>query len=113
MEKHADVVFDNSPVLQLGPDADARGVRPVAWFDRKEPLRRGWAWGQQYLQGGVAAVEASMGKGKVFLFGPEITFRAQPHGTFKLLFNGILYGTARQVDGNTRETSRADSKVKN
>ena len=49
----------------------------------------------------------------MLLFGPEITFRAQPHGTFKFLFNGILYGTARQVDGNTRETSRADSKVKN
>jgi len=25
----------------------------------------------------------------VFAFGPEITFRAQPHGTFKFLFNGI------------------------
>jgi len=30
----------------------------------------------------------------VFLFGPEITFRAQPHGTFKLLFNSIYYGTS-------------------
>ena len=35
-----------------------------------------------------------VGKGKVFLFGPEITFRAQPHGTFKFLFNGIYYGPA-------------------
>jgi len=26
------------------------------------------------------------------MFGPEIAFRAQPHGTFKLLFNGLLYG---------------------
>jgi hypothetical protein len=25
----------------------------------------------------------------MFLFGPEITFRAQPHGTFKFLFNGL------------------------
>jgi hypothetical protein len=24
------------------------------------------------------------------LYGPEITFRAQPHGTFKLLFNAIV-----------------------
>jgi hypothetical protein len=30
----------------------------------------------------------------VFLFGPEITFRAQPHGTFKFLFNSIYYGTS-------------------
>ena len=35
------------------------------------------------------AIEASYGKGKVYLFGPEITFRGQPHGTFKFLFNGI------------------------
>ena len=67
----------------------------MAWFDTKEPLRSGWAWGQHYLEGGAAAVEATVGKGKVFLFGPEITFRAQPHGTFKFLFNSIYYGTAQ------------------
>jgi hypothetical protein len=27
----------------------------------------------------------------VLLFGPEILQRAQPHGTFKFLFNGIYY----------------------
>jgi hypothetical protein len=38
----------------------------------------------------VAAVEAPVGKGMVFLYGPEVTFRAQPHATFKLLFNAIV-----------------------
>ncbi len=89
-----DVLFENSPVLELAPNASLKGVRPVAWFGDKAPLRSGWAWGQHHLQGGTAAVEASVGKGKVFLLGPEITFRAQPHGTFKFLFNGIYYGTA-------------------
>ena len=28
------------------------------------------------------------------MFGPQIIFRAQPHGTFKFLFNGIFYGPA-------------------
>jgi hypothetical protein len=45
----------------------------------------------------VAVAEARVGKGKLFLFGPEITFRAQPHGTFKFLFNGIYYGGAQSV----------------
>ena len=36
------------------------------------------------------------GKGKVYLFGPEITFRGQPHGTFKFLFNGIYAPTQPQ-----------------
>ncbi|HXG88803.1 MAG TPA: M14 metallopeptidase family protein [Vicinamibacterales bacterium] len=103
MPKQVDVMFDNSPVLHLAPDASLRGVRPVAWFDTKEPLRSGWAWGQHYLEGGVAAAEASIGRGKVFLFGPEITFRAQPHGTFKLLFNSIYYGTATAVGTPVRD----------
>jgi hypothetical protein len=31
------------------------------------------------------------------MFGPEINFRAQPHGTFKFLFNGIYYGRAENL----------------
>jgi hypothetical protein len=85
----ADIFFDNSPVFRLGPEASIKGVRPVAWFDSAAPLRSGWAFGQGYLQDGVAIVEASVGKGTLYGFGPEITFRAQPHGTFKFLFNGI------------------------
>jgi hypothetical protein len=105
LDTHVDVVFDNSPVMQLAPDATLRGVRPVSWFDSKEPLRSGWAWGQHYLADGAAAIEAAIGKGKVFLIGPEITFRAQPHGTFKLLFNGIFYGTAQPVGGPSTDTA--------
>ena len=91
MADRADVMFDDSPVFRLGSDAAARGVRPIAWYEGKTPLRSGWAWGQERLDGGVAAAEATVGKGTLYMFGPEITFRAQPHGTFKLLFN-TLYG---------------------
>ncbi len=89
-----DVFFDNSPVFRLEPAAAIKGVRPVAWFDSATPLRSGWAFGQGYLQGGVAVVDATVGKGKLYAFGPEITFRAQPHGTFKFLFNGIYLSAA-------------------
>lgn len=97
LPERVDVFFDNSPVFNLKPDATLKGTRPVAWFDSGQPLRSGWAWGQKYLQDGVAVMEASVGKGKLFLFGPEITFRAQPHGTFKFFFNGIHYGRAEAV----------------
>jgi len=89
MPAQADVYFDNSPVFRLGPDAASRGVTPIAWFDNPAPLRSGWAWGQHYLDGGVAIAEARVGKGRLVLCGPEITFRAQPHGTFKFLFNAL------------------------
>jgi hypothetical protein len=91
-----DVFYDNSPAFRLGADAAAKGVRPLAWFPSKTPLRSGWAWGQAALDGAVSAAEARVGKGTLFLFGPEVTFRAQPYGTFKWLFNGI-YTTSPQT----------------
>ena len=90
MDSNTDVYFDNSPVFKLSADAVSSGkVKPLAWFSTATPLRSGWAWGQSYLQDGVAAFEANYGKGKLFAFGPEITFRAQTHGTFKWMFNQL------------------------
>lgn len=97
MPERADVFFDNSPVFHLKPEASLKGLKPVAWFDSGEPLRSGWAWGQRYLEDGVAVIDASIGKGRLFMYGPEIAFRAQPHGTFKLLFNGIFLSRAESV----------------
>ncbi len=97
MGEKLDVFFDNSPVFRLRPEASLKGVRPVAWFESDSPLRSGWALGQKYLQDGVAVIDAGVGKGKLFLFGPEITFRGQPHGSFKFLFNGIYYGRSDVV----------------
>jgi hypothetical protein len=85
------VMFDESPALKLGPDAAQRGIRRVAWYATDHPLRSGWALGQSVLKDGVAAAEAAVGKGTLYLYAPEITFRSQPHGTFKFLFNA-LYG---------------------
>jgi hypothetical protein len=89
MPARADVMFDNSPVFRLGANAGTSGVRRVAWFDSPSPLRSGWAWGQELLEGGVAIAEARVGRGTLYLFGPEILFRAQPHGTFRLFFNAL------------------------
>jgi hypothetical protein len=92
-----DVFFDKSPVFRLTGHAAGTANR-VAWFASASPLRSGWAWGQQYLENGVAVVDARLGRGRVFLFGPEIVFRAQSHGTFKFLFNAIYYATAQPVE---------------
>ncbi|MDX2032240.1 MAG: M14 family metallopeptidase [Blastocatellia bacterium] len=97
MPERLNVFFDNSPVFRLKPEARLAGVQSVAWFDSDRPLRSGWAWGQRYLQDGAAVVDAPVGKGRLMLFGPEIAFRAQPHGTFKFMFNGLYYGRAELV----------------
>ena len=92
----ADVFFRSSPVFRLRPGAEAAGISPIAWFG-SEPLRSGWAWGQQYLNGGVAVAAAKVGSGSLYMFGPEILNRGQPHGTFKFFFNGIHLAGAEEV----------------
>lgn len=94
----ANVLFSRSPVFRI--PANAEGVRRIGWFDRSDPLLSGWAWGQNNLEGGTAMLEADVGQGKLFLFGPKVLFRGQSHGTFPLVFNAIYYGT-----GQTRPVS--------
>jgi hypothetical protein len=90
MPKKADVYFSASPVFKLLPDAIAhKEVVPLAWYASDKTLRSGWAFGQAYLQDGIAAFEAKVGNGKLFVYGPEITFRAQTHGNYKMLFNQL------------------------
>lgn len=85
-----DFYFNNSPVFKLDVDAVYKGkLKPLAWFGTGKILRSGWSWGESYLKNGIVAFEASIGKGKLFVYGPEITFRAQSWGTFKLLFNQL------------------------
>jgi hypothetical protein len=100
------MMWDESPAFRLEPDAALKGVKPIAWFDGPSPLRSGWAWGQQYLDQAVAIVEAPVGKGRVVLYGPEVLWRAQPHGTFKLFFNGLFYGSATGMGGGMRPTEQ-------
>ncbi len=94
MPAEADVFFDNNPVFKLTDDAAAKGVRRVAWFPNGAPLRSGWAWGARRLDQGTQVIDATVGSGRLFLFAPEILFRSQPHGAFKLFFNALLLSAA-------------------
>ena len=89
MTPTVDMFFDESQPFVAAPD-----LRRIAWFEGAAPLRSGWAVGQEKLNGTVAVAETDLGRGKLFAMGPEVTQRAQPYATFKLLFNGILYGPA-------------------
>jgi len=95
MPAEVDVMYDNNPVFGLKPGIELQKTSAVGWFSGAHVLDSGWAWGQQYLDGGTAVVEASIGEGKVILLGPLVNFRNQPHGTFKLLFNSLLLSTAK------------------
>jgi hypothetical protein len=84
--------FDSSPVFRVADGA--KGIRAVASFQGDNPLMSGWALGQKRLDGAAAVVDACVGKGHLFLMGPEVNQRAQSHAAFKFLFNGLYYGAS-------------------
>ncbi|MGX1640156.1 M14 family metallopeptidase [Sphingobacterium sp. NPDC055431] len=80
-----DIYYSNDNLYKI----KNTNIKPLMWFDSEKVLKSGWSWGQKYLKDGVIAFEAPVGKGKLVSFGNDINFRAQTHGTFKLLFNQL------------------------
>jgi hypothetical protein len=64
--------------------------RVVARFVDKDVLYSGWLLGESKIAKKGALVDAPFGQGRVVLFGFRPQFRAQPHATFKVLFNALL-----------------------
>jgi hypothetical protein len=90
MSDRVNLFVDSSPIYNITAP-DLRLTR-ISWFDTTTPLISGWAIGQDLLKDTVPLLQAQIGDGMLFLFGPDIDFRAQPHGAYKLIFNGIYYG---------------------
>jgi hypothetical protein len=99
MPAEVDVFFNRSHTFLPAAGAAAGTVDRVSWFEGTKLLRSGWAVGQEKLDGTIAVAEVDHGRGKLFLMGPEVTQRAQPYGTFKFLFNALLYGPAATAAG--------------
>ncbi|MDP6929507.1 MAG: M14 family metallopeptidase [Planctomycetota bacterium] len=85
-------MFRRSPSFRVADDA--KGVEVHASYSGEDLLMSGWAIGVEHLEGRAAVVSASLGKGRIWLFGPDILYRGQPTGSFKLVFNSILAAAA-------------------
>jgi hypothetical protein len=84
----ATMFVNSTPVFTVA--AGAAAVRVVARYRQQDTLVSGWAVGEELLGGKAAVVEARVGKGRIVLYGADITYRGQPVGSFKLLFQAIL-----------------------
>ena len=89
------VLFSHSPTFSLTAGAEAQAFAESAGTTRRVRSRAAGRGVSSIWRTGSARSRADYGQGKMFIFGPKITFRAQPHGTFGFLFNGIYYGAAK------------------
>jgi hypothetical protein len=88
--------FSFSPTFQTWPSSN-REKQPmiVGKYPEEDIVLSGWMNGEKYLKNKAAVIEVSLGKGKIVLLGLRIQFRGQTVSTFKLLFNSLLYSTAK------------------
>ncbi len=95
MPSEATAFFVNSRGFEL--EEGETGVRIIASYPDAELLESGWILGEEHLRSRVAVAEVPQGAGRIVLLGFRVQFRAQPHETFKLLFNSLFYAAAQPV----------------
>lgn len=80
-----------------GPVFDGINFHSIVTYPGANLLRDGWLTGENLLALKSAIAEVPYDKGRVILFGIRPQFRAQTFGTFKLLFNAIIRGSAQPI----------------
>jgi hypothetical protein len=91
MPADAAAFFINSPAFEVSANG---GARVVAGYPTRDVLMSGWMLGERTIAGRAAVVEVPLDRGRVILLGFRTQHRGQSHGTYKLLFNSILWPPA-------------------
>ncbi len=79
------IFYNEEPVF------DWKEGNAILKFPDFSPLLSGIIKGESLIKGKSPLLEVPYGKGKIVMFGFDVIHRAQAHGTFRLLFNAIIY----------------------
>jgi hypothetical protein len=102
MPERAKVFVDGSPVFATLDGFE--GAALAKYAKEGSPLLSGYLLGEKYIQGYAAALDVKHERGHVVLIGFRPQWRGQPFGTFRVVFNAVLFGgesarTARGTPG--------------
>ncbi len=79
------IFYNEEPVF------DWKEGNAILKFPEFNPLLSGIIKGESLIKGKSPLVEVPYGKGKIVMFGFDVIHRAQAHGTFRILFNALIY----------------------
>ncbi|MDT8368162.1 MAG: M14 family zinc carboxypeptidase [Longimicrobiales bacterium] len=92
MTPRAAIMVGGSPVFTT--EEGFKGRILARYAAEGSPLMSGYLLGEEHLQGYAAAVDVRHGEGRVVLLGMRPQWRAQPFGSFRILFNAAMYTKA-------------------
>ncbi len=82
---------------------DFEGEVLARYQSKGSPLQSGFLVGEKYLNDKAAALDVKHGNGHVLLFGFQPQWRGQPMGTYRTLFNALLYANDLAKDHKPSE----------
>ena len=85
--------IEDSPAFEITDPSRARAV--ASYPAAGNPLLSGWLLGGDRLNGKAAMVEATVGRGKVVLYGFRPQYRGQTNATLPLIWDAIGRGTTQ------------------
>lgn len=80
----------SNPVLTILPTAESEKYRTIVRYQERDILQSGWLIGEKHIVKKSAMVAVNYGQGEVVIISFRPQHRCQTHGTFKLLFNGLV-----------------------
>ena len=91
MAHDASVLVAQSPVFGVGEEFE--GAILAKYPAAGSPLLSGYLLGEEHVQGWASALDVRHGDGRVVLLGMRPQWRAQSLGTFRILFNALLFSS--------------------